>query len=77
VLVFGLCAVALGIMWLVGLATWGGGGLRIEGQLGSVVDRPLDWLLDVVLAAYYFALPPLCWFVAWLRVTETQVSHGI
>lgn len=77
VVVFGLCAVAIGVMWLVGLATWGGGGLQIEGHLGSVVDRPLDWLLDVVLFAYYFALPPLCWFVAWLRVTETQVSHGI
>jgi hypothetical protein len=27
--------------------------------------------------AYYFVLPPLCWVVAWLRVKETQVSHGV
>ena len=27
--------------------------------------------------AYFFLLPPFCWFVAWLRVKETQVSHGV
>jgi hypothetical protein len=28
-------------------------------------------------AGYFLVLPPLCWFVAWLRVKETQVSHGV
>ena len=22
-------------------------------------------------------MPPFCWYVAWLRVRETQVSYGI
>ena len=26
---------------------------------------------------YYFGLPLSCWTIAWLRVRETQVSHGI
>jgi len=26
---------------------------------------------------YYVALPLFLWFVAWLRVKETQVSHGV
>jgi hypothetical protein len=38
---------------------------------------PVEWLTQIAKVAYYFALPVFCWFVAWLRVTETQVSHGI
>ena len=26
---------------------------------------------------YYFVLPVFCWYVAWLRVKETQTSHGV
>ena len=36
-----------------------------------------DWLGAAAPIAYFYLLPPFCWFVAWLRVTETQVSHGI
>jgi hypothetical protein len=36
-----------------------------------------DWVADAAPVAYFYLLPPFCWFVAWLRVTETQVSHGI
>lgn len=32
------------------------------------------WILKV---AYFAGLPLLCAFVAWLRVRETQVSHGV
>jgi hypothetical protein len=42
-----------------------------------VVRDPVDWLLETAPVAYYVLLPVFCWFVAWLRVTETQVSHGI
>jgi hypothetical protein len=28
-------------------------------------------------ALYFYLLPPFCWYVAWLRVKETQVSYGI
>lgn len=37
----------------------------------------LDWIGDAAPVAYFYLLPPFCWFVAWLRVGETQVSHGI
>lgn len=33
------------------------------------------WMVLKVL--YFSVLAPFCWFVAWLRVKETQVSHGI
>jgi hypothetical protein len=36
-----------------------------------------DWLGDAAPIAYFYLLPPFCWFVAWLRVSEAQVSHGI
>jgi len=37
----------------------------------------LDWLENAAPIAYLYLLPPFCWFVAWLRVSEAQVSHGI
>jgi len=37
----------------------------------------LDWLGNAAPIAYFYLLPPFCWFVAWLRVSEAQVSHGI
>ena len=36
-----------------------------------------DALLGLGRITYFFALPAFCWFVAWLRVKETQVSHGV
>jgi hypothetical protein len=32
---------------------------------------------DAAPVVYLYLLPPFCWFVAWLRVRETQVSHGV
>ena len=32
---------------------------------------------EAVKLVYYFVLPLFCWFVAWLRVRETQVSYGV
>jgi hypothetical protein len=37
----------------------------------------LAFLSRAVPALYFFVLPPFCWYVAWLRVKETQVSYGI
>jgi hypothetical protein len=28
-------------------------------------------------ALYYFGLPIFCWAVSWMRIRETQVSHGL
>jgi hypothetical protein len=39
--------------------------------------RLVDFGADAVKLAYYFVLPVFCWFVAWLRVRETQVSYGV
>ena len=64
----GLSAFAVFVVWLLGPQSSGG---------GFYYDDPTDWIVAVAPWAYYFALPPFCWFVAWLRVTETQVSHGI
>lgn len=71
-IVCALSVIAVGIAWLVG----SGAGMRVEGGWDGAF-RPLAWLVDASRLAYYVALPPFCWFVAWLRVTETQVSHGI
>jgi hypothetical protein len=60
---FGLGAIALLV-----LRASSDGGIRLADDF----EIPL-----VVPIAYYFALPVSCWFVAWLRVTEAQVSHGI
>ncbi|HXS79162.1 MAG TPA: hypothetical protein VN818_02715 [Gammaproteobacteria bacterium] len=65
----GLCLIAVSLAWVVGP----------ERCLNAnCFEFPfLDWLTDAAPVAYFFLLPPFCWFVAWLRVTETQVSHGI
>jgi hypothetical protein len=65
-IVMALSAFAVLVAWLL---EPGSGGLH--------VDDPIDWIAEVAPWAYYVALPALCWFVAWLRVTEAQVSHGI
>jgi hypothetical protein len=36
-----------------------------------------DALLGVCKFVYFFAVPLFCWCVAWLRVKEAQVSHGV
>lgn len=36
-----------------------------------------DTVLMVLKVLYFSVLAPFCWFVAWLRVKETQVSHGV
>ena len=67
-IVTGLSAFAVLVEWLLGPQSSGG---------GFYYDDPTDWIVAVAPWVYYFVLPPFCWFVAWLRVTETQVSHGI
>jgi hypothetical protein len=36
-----------------------------------------DALLATLKILYFFGLPLFCWYVAWLRVKETEVSHGV
>jgi hypothetical protein len=60
------------VAWVFGTRLMWGGGYQLNN-----LDVELDGLTLVAKALYYFALPVFCWFVAWLRVTEAQVSHGI
>jgi hypothetical protein len=68
---FGLSTLVVSIAWVAGQPILGG-----ELRIGNF-DTPLVWLTQIAKIVYYFALPVFCWFVAWLRVSETQVSHGI
>jgi hypothetical protein len=36
-----------------------------------------DALLVALQVVYFVVLPIFCWYVAWLRVKETEVSHGV
>lgn len=36
-----------------------------------------DASLSVLKGLYFVGLPLFCWYVAWLRVKETEVSHGV
>ena len=65
----GLGVIGVGLAWLVG---------PIRCLNANCYEFPfVDWVTDAAPVAYFYLLPPLCWFVACLRVTETQVSHGI
>ena len=44
--------------------------IRANSDLFAFLSRAVPIL-------YFFVLPPFCWYVAWLRVKETQVSYGI
>ena len=72
-IVLGLACTFVAIAWLFG-GLWSDTTIRFDGD-GQFA--PLKWLIDVAPFAYYYALPLFCWFVAWLRVTESQVSHAI
>ena len=37
----------------------------------------IDALLGALKILYFVGLPLFCWYVAWLRVKEAEVSHGV
>jgi hypothetical protein len=67
----------MAIAWVLGWMSWSGTGIRIRGDAYDGIYRPLQGLFTVGEFAYFVVLPVFCWFVAWLRVKETQVSHGV
>ena len=68
-ILIGLGAIAAGLGWMIG---------PLQCLNASCYEFPfIDWLGDAAPVAYFYLLPPFCWFVAWLRVSEAQVSHGI
>lgn len=68
-IVIGLAAIAAALGWVVGPTPC---------RNTDCLEFPfLDWIVEAAPVAYFYLLPPFCWFVAWLRVSEAQVSHGI
>jgi hypothetical protein len=65
----GLSVIAVSLAWMVG---------PTRCLNANCYQFPMvDWISDAATIAYFYLLPPFCWFVAWLRVGEAQVSHGI
>ncbi len=67
VIVAGLSAFGVGVTWSIGE------GVQVQGDY--YVD--FDWIVWPLYYTYLVGLPLFCWFVAWLRVKETQVRHGV
>lgn len=40
-------------------------------------ERALGVLYNIIRFTFYIVLPPFCWWLAWLRIKEMQVSHGV
>jgi hypothetical protein len=73
-----LSCFAAAVAWMVFKGT---SGFHLgEGEVYNfyVANRGLfDGLLTTLKILYYVGLPLFCWYVAWLRVKETEVSHGV
>jgi hypothetical protein len=76
------------LVFLSVLASWVAGSTTFTATGDYVQTDPRAWLLPatptlaaavnvVLVIAWFVALPVFCWYVAWLRVKETQVSHGV
>jgi hypothetical protein len=67
--------------WLAGIIAFTASGLTLQADPRDWLFAPNPWLAEAVQALLkilgFVALPIFCWFVAWLRVRETQVSHGV
>ena len=76
-----LSTACVGFVALLGFLLFGRAGLTFdEGEMyGIYLGHVTLFGLGVAAAklAYYLVLPAFCWFVAWLRVRETQVSYGV
>ena len=78
---FGLWVVLAFALWLTGAVQIVGAGIDIQADIGFWLDQAdgrLVAALEVLFKIAYFAVLPLfCWYLAWLRLTETEVSHGV
>ena len=50
-----------------------GHGARIFAWLSLEYGEVFESIVNIL----HYLLPPICWCMAWLRVKETQVSHGV
>jgi hypothetical protein len=71
------CFAVLGLRLVVGSYS----GIQIDGDDAYNFYLAHRGVLDALLGAlkilYFVGLPLFCWYVAWLRVKETEVSHGV
>lgn len=67
VIVAGLTAFGVSVTWSLTE------GVQFEGDYFF----DFDFFVGALYYAYIVVLPVFCWFVAWLRVKETQVRHGV
>jgi hypothetical protein len=65
-------AINLAFAWVLGLAS-----IVVADDGEGSMFLSLSWLFVVAKLGYFVVLPPFCWALAWLRVQETQVSHGV
>ena len=72
------------LLFVIGSAYYKNGdfsSLNMHFDLGNLAPGPFRGLftaLKITMQIIGLALlPPFCWFVAWLRVKETQSSHGV
>jgi hypothetical protein len=79
-MVGGLALAALGLLlaWVAGLVTVSSNGLQAQASALSLFPFSDSPLLRGALGTLLFVVQPLFfWWLAWLRVRETQVSHGV
>ena len=75
-----LAALALLLGWVAGFVSASSGGLHVQANLRAwpfpyfTADGPVNLALVTL---WYVAQPMFWWWLAWLRVRETQVSHGV
>jgi hypothetical protein len=67
-----LGALLSGITFVVGWLMFGGTAFDVEDNV--LGPERIESIAPLV---YYVVLPLFCWWVAWLRVKESQVSHGV
>ena len=60
--------------WVAGFAAFGP---PYGADFGYWLFTSGDWLRAMLTIVVFVVLPFFCWYVAWLRVKETQVSHGV
>ncbi len=76
-----LWLVAVVALWITGAAQLDGVSLNVRADVGYWFSQSSGALASLAEGAfhvgYFVILPIFCWFLAWLRVTETEVSHGV
>jgi hypothetical protein len=76
-----LVGLALLTTWISGVIAFTPDGIEPRVDVDQWLFLPNPWLADALpilgMIVGFVVVPAFCWFVAWLRVTETQVSHGV